>query len=222
MIIKLIHSCSQIAQICLLLSMLIWLWRFRVLPMEHRRLGPFIILTLIVQSYAVYLSRQGIPNLYLLHLYTLLELLAWSFFYGYLFRSQQAFQKIFPWIVLSATVLIIANTLFLEPLSGFNSNAKSMVQLLLIAAAIFYFFLAFGKIDLALALPRSLILLNFAVILYYSGSLFIFMFAKLLSDNNVAWHRHNLFWGINGLLHVFFQILLLLSLWTVAFRKMRS
>ncbi len=222
MIVELIHKCTLVAQVSLILSILIYVFRFKFLPTELKRLGPYMVITLFIQYYAAYLSRQGLPNLYLLHLYTLLEFLAWAFFYHYLFRNRPRLIKVYPWIVGIISVLIVANTIFLEPVSGFNSNAKSLVQLTLISSAIYYFFIAFGKIDLALPLPRSLTQINFGIIIYYSATLFIFMFSRFLNDNDVAPVRHNFFWAINGLFHVIFQMLLLLSLWTIAFRRTKS
>ena len=213
---------STMAQVCLLLNLLLLVWQYKPVPKQIKRLGPFILIALITEIYATYLTRQAIPNLFLLHIYTLLEFLAWSFFYQHLFKEKVLIQKVLPWLVGIITVLIISNTVFLEPMSGFNSNAKSLVQILLISSAILYFFTAFGKVDLIQALPRSLMLINFAVILYYSGSLFIFMFSRFLNDNKVAqFHQHGL-WTINALIYVIFLILILFAIWTAAFRKTKS
>ena len=217
-----IDQLSTLARVFLILNVLFLLWRFKSLPDQVKVIGPFILLTLIVEFYADYLSRNMISNLFLLHLYTFFEFLTWSLFYWLLFRRKLFFRKTFPWFVGIVAVLIIANTLYVEPMSGFNSNAKSFVQILLIGSAIFYFFDAFGKIDLTQALPRSLSLINFAILLYYSGSLFIFMFSKLLNNNQVAESQQYGIWAINALLYVIFLILIFFSLWTAAFRKTKS
>ena len=219
MIREFIHHCTFTAQVALVISGLLWLWKYRLLPTEIKRLGPFLFVTLVVQFYSVYLSRHNLPNLYLLHIYTLLELLTLVYFYYYLFRAQPAAQKVIPWLTGVFSLFIIANSIFLEPITGFNSNAKSLVQISLIGAATYYFFIAFGKVDLARPEPRSLILINFAVMLYYSSTLFIFMSSRFLNDNHLASSLHNLFWAINALVYVIFVLLILLGLWTVAFRK---
>ncbi len=221
MIREFIQNCTLATQVALTISCLLWLWKFRSLPREIKRLGPFLFITLFVQFYSVYLSRQGLPNLYLLHIYTFLELLSLAYFYSYLLKDQPAAQKAIPLLTGTVSVLIIANTIFLEPITGFNSNAKSLVQISLIGAAIYYFFIAFGKVDLARPLPRALILVNFAVMLYYSSTLFIFMSSRFLNDNHLAPSLHNLFWAINALIYVIFVLLIFVSLWTVAFRKTR-
>ncbi len=219
---ELLDHLGIMAQICLLLCTVLWLWRFKSWPNEVKRLGPFILITLAVNAGAFYLSKKAIPNLFLLHIYTLLELLTWAFFYQYLFRNKPRAQQVFPWFIGLLSVLIVLNSLLLEPTTGFNSNAKSLVQLLLMAVALFYFFNAFGKIDLNQPLPRSLTLINFAVIFYYSGSLFIFMFSKLLKADKTTLVQQNSLWAINALIYVIFLIIILFSLWIVAFPKTKS
>jgi hypothetical protein len=213
---------STSAQVALILNILLLMARYHQIPTIIKRIAPFIILTLIIEVYSTYLTKNNRPNLFLLHIYTLMEFIAWAFFYQLLFRSHKRFQQIFPYFITIISFLIIANTVFIEPLSGFNSNAKSTVQIIFITLAIVYFFQTFGRIDLTQSTPRSLILINFAIILYYSGSLFIFMFSKLLNNNNVAQPQQYGLWTINALLYFIFLILLFLSIWIVAFRPMKS
>lgn len=218
----LIYLFSISAQVCLLFCILLLLWRFKSLPKEIQRLGPFLVITLIINILAIMLGRQQIPNLFLLHIYTLFEVFLWAYFYNYLLRKTPKKKNVLPLLVIVFSILIIANSIFLEPISGFNSNAKSLVQLLLILASIYYFFNAFGKIDLTQPLPRSLSIINFAVLFYYSGSLFIFMFSKLLNVNNVAQARQHELWAINGLIYLIFLIIIFAGIWTATFQKTKS
>ena len=222
MIKDLIHILSISAQVCLLSCILLWLWRFRSLPTEVRRLGPFLIATLIINITAIILGRHMISNLFLLHIYTLLEVFLWAYFYNYLFKDLVKNKNVLPLLLGIVSILIVTNSLLLEPMSGFNSNAKSLVQLLFMSASIFYFFNAFGKIDLTKPLPRSLSIINFAVLFYYSGSLFIFMFSKLLNTNKVAQTQQHGLWAINGLIYIIFLMLIFTGIWIATFQKKKS
>lgn len=213
---------GKIVLACLLISCLFFLFNYRKFNTAIKVLGLFLIINLIVELYAKWLSRQYISNIFLLHIYTLLEFLTWSLFYRILFKDKKWVQNLFPWFVIGGGLLIIANTIFLEPMTGFNSNAKTFVQLFLMSCAVYYFFNAFGKIDFSRPASFSISMINFAVILYYSGTLFIFMFSKLLKDHEVVNHRQHLFWAINAVLNLIFQILILISLWIMAFRKAKS
>ncbi len=215
-------SVSDFGFVFLCMNVVLFLFRYKRIPSPVKYFGFYLMLNLFTEVVSKWMFRLGIENLYLLHIYTLFEFITWSIFFRYVFIQHRSFQKMLPWLIGTISILIIGNTIFLEPLSGFNSNAKTLVQITLIAYVIFYFFNAFGKTDLTKPVERSLSLINFAVLLYYSGSLFIFMFSKLLTDMDVFVRQQHAFWAINALLNLIFQILIFFSLWTIAFRKTKS
>lgn len=218
----LLISFSLGAQIFLVLNLVIWLWLYRSAPIEIRNIGPFLILATITEFLALYMAKRDIPNLFSLHLYTLLEFLAWSFFYKYLFRRKDFVQKYYRLFISIIAVLIILNTVFIEPIGGFNSNAKSLIQIILIISALYYFFNAFGKIDLNKSSTLSVAIINFGILLYYSGTLFIFMFSRFLNDNHVARFKQHGFWTMNALIYLIFLMLISISLWIIALQKKKS
>ena len=173
---------SDIGSVLLLINALLFAVRKKKMPLSVQHMGWFLLLCVITEAAAQSLFYLKINNLFLLHIYTLLEWIAWSYFYYFLFQNKPRLKKALPYFTIVLSVLIILNTLFLEHFTSFNGNAKTAVQLCLIAYAVYYFFTAFGKIDLNKSEPRALTFINFAVILYYSGSLFIFMVPKLLQS----------------------------------------
>ncbi|WP_020536154.1 hypothetical protein [Lewinella cohaerens] len=213
---------GQVYLVLLILNNLIVIFRHQQLPVKIRTLIFYLTISLATDLSSRYLFNQASNNLYLLHIYTLLELLAWSYFFYRFFIHEQWVQHKLPWLVGGVALLLISNSIFLEPITGFNSNAKTLVQLILISYAIYYFFSSFGKIDLRQPLPLAATLINFAILLYYSGSLFIFMFSKLLTNQGVASNLQYGFWAINALLLVILHGLILISLWMVASRKTTS
>ena len=179
---EILFKFNTLTRIFLIISIGIISIRYRRIPLIIKLLGLYLVVNLCTEFYARWLTNRKINNLFLLHIYTLLEFLTWSLFYKYLFKKsvKDWFQKYF-WVIISfISILIILNSTFLEPTTGFNSNAKTLVQIILIGYAIAYFFRSFGKIDFSETINQSIILINFAVLLYYSGSLFIFMFTNCI------------------------------------------
>lgn len=205
----------------LVLNAILLLWKFGKMPIQVKVVGIYFFAALAAEISSRFLFSKGDNNLYLLHYYTMLEFVAWSIFYWYLLQDVRWFRKFLPYFVGGVMVLLVLNSVYLEPLTSFNSNAKTLTQIILISYAIYYFFISFGKIDLAQPYHRAMSFINFAVILYFSGSLFIFMFSKLLVNNEVARVRQHGFWAIHAMLYLIFQVLILYSLWKVAFRKMK-
>jgi len=213
---------GQVYLVILVINTLISVFRYQQLPAKVKTITPYLLIALATDLSSRWLFAKHLNNLYLLHIYTLLEFVAWSYFYQRLFQGKKWSQTKMPWLVGAVSILVIANSIFLEPVTGFNSNAKTLVQVILIAYSIYYFFITFGKIDLRQPLPRSVSFINFAVLLYYSGSLFIFMFSKLMASQGIASSMQHGFWAINALLLVLLHALIFVSLWMVAFRKTTS
>jgi hypothetical protein len=205
-----------------ILNSVLLLWKYRDIPAKIRSVVYFVGLCLATDLSSRYLFDQASNNLFLLHIYTLLEFLAWSYFFYQLFRNQDWVRTKLPWLVGIGVILIVANTVFLEPVTGFNSNAKTFVQAILIFYAVYYLFTSFGQTDLRQPLPLATTLINFAILLYYSGSLFIFMFSKLLGEQGTADDLQYGFWAVNAVLSLLLQVFIFISLWKVAFRKTNS
>lgn len=221
-VIEILLLFADTAQVVLGASVLMYVIRFRHLPVEFKVLGVFLVVDLLTELFAGWLHARHTNNLPLLHIYTLLEFVSLSLFYRAVFASRVRFQRYFWPFVGVVSGLVVANSIFLEPPTGFNSNAKTLVQITLMGYAVFYFFNAYGKTDFSK--PRYLAqgLVNTAVLLYNAGSLFIFMFAKILQLNKVGLKAQQGFWMFNALLFLIFQLLVFIAIWKAAFRQTKS
>lgn len=215
-------SISFLSPIILLISVLIYLAKYNRLPSLIKTLGIFLLISIATEIFSKYLSFLKVNNLFLLHIFTLLEFISWSLFYKLLFKEKEEVQKYSWYFIITVSLLIIINTMFIEPYTGFNSNAKSLVQIILISYAIYYFFRSFGVVDFSQPINKAISFINFAVVLYYSGSLFIFMFSRFLMSDNVSNIIQEGFWLLNALLNLVFQILILIAIWKIAFNKKKS
>ena len=221
MIRDLLEYFSAAGRYLLVICLIVLILFYYKLPEGHKRLTPFIIITVITEFVADYLSVKSIPNLFLLHIYTALEFGCWTYYYLWLFRKNRSLRNLLFKAGMIIPLILLANSLFLEPVTVFNSNAKTLISLVLITYAFIYFFKSFGKLDLSRPVPKSNMLINFGVLIYYSSSLFIFMFSKLLNVKDVNYPHQMVLWVMNSFVYVIFLILLLVSLWTV-FSKTKS
>ncbi len=192
--------------------------------LEYYLLGIFLVIDLVTEFLASWASKQHINNMPLLHLYTMLEFVAFSLFYRVLFKEVSWLQKYFWHWVIAFTTLLVINSAFIESIYKFNSNAKTIIQIILIAYAVSYFFRAYGKADFSKPLPFALAMVNAGVVLYYSGSLFVFMFSKFLNDpvRGISLDAQVGFWLLNSLLFFTFQVLILIALCRMIFIRKRS
>lgn len=208
---------ADFGRLLLVINVLLYLIYFKRLSFGIKVLGLFLMVDVLTEILADLFSRQHINNMPLLHVYTLLEFIALSIFYKVLFKRWIFFQKWFGYWLALIGLLLVGNSLFLEPIVGFNSNSKTLVQSIMIGYAVLYFFRSFGKEDFTQPNPLALALINSGVLIYYSGTLFVFMFSKALNEpgNAAAVDVQVVFWLLNGFLFLFFQLLILAALWKI-------
>ena len=196
------------------LNCLLYWTSFKIHSKSVRWFTYFISISFGIQITAEWQAHNSETNLPLLHLYTLLEFIILSIFYKKILKNEINFQKWVTFIILIIGLLIIANTYFLQPLTTFNSNAKTLTQIIFITYAIIYYFSILNK----RTTPNPIInLLNAAILLYYAGSFFIFMFSNVLLTN-LEEDTQLLFWIFNSLLYLVFLLMVFIAGWQI-FRK---
>lgn len=162
------------------------------------------------------LYRQNLP---LLHLYTFGECLIFSLFYRQILDNASVFKRYFGWILSAALTLVVLNTVFLQGIFEFNSYAKTMVQVLIILYALDYAFRFSDWEDHDFVKNKSLRLINAAVLIYYCGSLFVFMSSQFELQMGEG---IRILWKINSLLNLIFQTMVLIALWKAIFSPRKS
>lgn len=163
-----------------LVSVLVALIRWRHLRYELRFVGLFIGVAMLGETVSHITARLlHINNLYLFHVYTVLEFNAIALFYGRLFST------FYPrWVVFGAmlffTSFAIVNSAYIQPITGYHTYALGLECLLLIGLALlaYYQMLAEMKTDSLNTSP--IFWINTGFLVYFAGSLFVFMLGNML------------------------------------------
>lgn len=212
-----VTSSSEVLLLINVILSFIYLWRQSSMLRYFSGLLTFSLLIQIL-AHIIWFQHQFTKqanNLYLLHFYTVVEFVLISLFYHQLFQVNWFWKKLALWFIGFITLLIIANSIFLQPITVFNSNAKTLTQSIFIAYAITFFLQdTHNKENLYFS---SLKTINSAILLYYAGSLFIFMFGNVFFQLD---EFHKIFWVANALLYLIFQLLVFTAIWQ--FRQTKS
>ncbi len=205
--------------LCLLLSCSLGLRYWHRLSRPLRLVVIYLIFNFLIEIGARAASIAYGNNLPLLHLYTFGECLLFSLLYRQILDDHSVFKRYFDWILGVALSLVVLNTVFLQGIFEFNSYAKTLVQVLIILCALDYAFRFSERDELDVAQSKPLRLINSAVLIYYCGSLFIFMSSQFYIQTGGALQ---ILWDINAALNLIFQIMVLIALWKAVFSQQRS
>ena len=197
-----------------------------------KHLFHYIFLLAFIELGAIVASSYlKVNNLPLLHILTLGEFVFLSLFYQKIIAKPNLKSNRFLLFIAFISLLIIGNSIFLQEIYIYNSYAKSLVQGIVIIYAILYFYNltvhvdvdsynthTIDTIDINSQDQKSLRLINSSILLYYSGSLFIFMFGNHYKQNQDI---YIMFWMFNASLALLHYILLLTSIWKTVYQAQK-
>lgn len=176
-------------------------------------LSFYLFLNLATEIIVYCLRGTGINNLPLLHLYTLGEFVIYSLMYLSFFKLDNKNKRLAGLLTFLVSILIILNSVFVQSIWGFNSYAKTLVQCVIIIYSLSYFFLNYmNKIKNGI-IRKVRLFINATILIYYSGSLFVFMFSDYFL--RVLGGTPRELWIINISLNFLFQVAILVTVWKV-------
>jgi len=182
-------------------------WRHLIGPLLFIKL--FVVLAVLGEVVAE--LTNSTPNLYLLHGYTILEFNVIALFYAYFF-GQFYPRVLVPGLMVLFTILAIANSIWLQPLSGFNTNASGLAAVLIIGFAVLCFYKMLAELASKRLTQNPVFWINLGLLLYFAGSLFYMSLGNALSVQTNKKLTFMVF-GLHSLLMVLMHILLSIGIW---------
>lgn len=188
---------SEIAQLSLALPILVMLYRFKRFTKVFWTLAVLLLVAVIISYSAYILYQNQTNNMYLLHIYTVLEYTLWSMFYYQLFKNKVV-KKVIVGMLIIFVLFSITNTIYWQPLEIYNSYSRSVEGAFLLCFAIAWFYKVFVDSKIIKLESHPIFWINSAVLVYFSGSFLLFIsnnFLMKLSDQEFfeAWALHGLF-----------------------------
>ncbi|MEL6867922.1 MAG: hypothetical protein AAFP19_26085 [Bacteroidota bacterium] len=201
---------GDLTLLCLAASVLIAAVAFKRLSPALRIFSFYLLCNLILEALARVAVYFNTASLAMVHLFTLIEFIILSMFYGRVIREIAWFRRSYHWLVLGGSLFIILNSLFIQPINRLNSYAETLENIILIFYAILFFYNQYQKEESHPNYDRILIWINSGILLYISGSLFIFMFGDVLA--RLAADQQILLFILNAALNLLFKIIILIAL----------
>ncbi len=167
---------SAALQLLLLLTIVICLYKYKWLSKSFKLFTFYLIANLLFEFTSFILAKNNIPNLRVIQFYTIVEFIFLSEFFRYFILNPPFLKKHLLRINLVFTFLLLFDFLFLQSDRGFNSYSDTVenVFLIILSSLVFYNVFSFDNIEKPQRKP--LILVNYGVLIYLSGTLLIFLF----------------------------------------------
>lgn len=145
------------------------------------------------------------PNLFLLHILTIFELIFLTLIYqDYLPRKMDRI------IIVVFSLGALFNSIVVEQFASMNVPARSMEALIIIVYALLFFSTTLRQMEIKHLERIPLFWISSGGLIYYSGSFLIFLFSVNIRDFGELWFGY---WGLHALFNILLNLIYAVALW---------
>ena len=148
-------------------------------------------------------------NLFLSHIFILIEFTILTLIYKKELSSFVA-PKFFNLLIVLFIIYSIFNSLFIETLTQFNGYARAISGLIIILFTLLYFYKVLKELKVQRLEKEPMLWLSLGLLLYFSASLFIFIFGNYIQPSVKLSFT---FWGIHAIINISLCIFYAIALW---------
>lgn len=180
---------------------------FKTLTRPVRVLGLLLAISLVTDLTTFYLNVRQINNVGFMNVYTIFELGFYAFFYSLILENYSHKKAILIGLVL--VFLVTVGLTFNADLNlQMNDVTLAIESLTIIATSLIYFDVMLKKMDYAKVWDNPFFWINSAILFYFAGSFFVFIFSNYL-DASIEFNL----WTIHTIVRIIFISVLTIGIW---------
>jgi hypothetical protein len=185
---------------------------FGHLTNDLKAITLYTVLCVLFEIPGEYLAHKRMNNLFVLHVFTVVELVflayVYSFHIGNIINKKLLFGGTIAFVAFS-----IFNTIFLQPLDTFNSYARCVEILLVLFMAFCYIYALIVSNEQRQLRTLPMFWINTAVVIYFTASFFLYLVSN---DMGLSSHFNKSLWFVHGLLLCGFYFAIAKAIWIQA------
>jgi len=209
MVEKIAGIASYVSIYSVLIPAIFAIFFFKRLNNIQRWIAFLVLVTFIGEFCNYALTFFEIINLPAFHLFTVLQFSVIVLIQGkgiHRFFSQKQLIGVIAFFVLFA----IVDAFILNGIYSFNSYSRPLASFIVLFFALCFFYITISELTIKRLDKEPLFWLNLGVFIYFSGSLFIFLFSNYFKSSNQALFT---LWGIHAIFNIFLNTSYTIALW---------
>ena len=177
----------------ILLPIAILLPKLKDVPAYIKLLFYSLVISAIINTICIMMARNGIPNLWMIHIQTILESFLLLWFFEYVIKKKVTL-KVIQVLRIGFPLFCVFNLLFIQGIHSFPSYTRPFEAIIFIALCMIYWWQESDENNRWTTIPANWFVTG--LLLYFSGAFFIFLFSNYLagyvsySVMIIAWYTH--------------------------------
>ncbi|WP_108804739.1 hypothetical protein [Aquimarina sp. Aq107] len=204
------ENITLVAFILLFLPLVVAIVRYKFLNSSQRKLSILVLCIVIVEITSRLLWYKKINNLPVYHFYIIIEFIL--IIYIYRDELSRLFPKLFFAILsIGFTIFSIGNTLFLQDINTFNSNATTLLGIIVIFLSLSYFYALLKEVKYSALETNPMFWINAGFLIYFSSNLILFFINNNMFQGSTE--ASYLVWGLHAIVNIVLTIFYTIALW---------
>jgi hypothetical protein len=202
---------SKVSACYVIIPILIGSIRFRYLSSAAKSVFALMIVAMIIDNISYIFRNQHFNTAYFLRVYTILEFILLSLFFIYI-ANRNSLKIVMKVMIVLFSAVAVFDALF-QGIMSMDSISIAVESIVFILYSIASFLLLMKDASYLNILSASRFWMITAILLYFSGNLFLFVFS-----NHLLLHTPDSFnklWAINSVLSILFYSLIAIGFWKV-------
>lgn len=192
------------------IPLLLFIFLFHGRPAtEWRMLQVYYCISFPLKMITIYMSQYRLNTMPFYHLLAILELTLFSITYIRLLKPNT--QRYYYGLVAMLSFNVF-NSIWLQDISSFNSNAWTLNCLFLLALGLIYLFTLYQRIEEIRLEQHSGFIFNAAILVYCAGSLFFFLLSFSIFSHEAEGFYYN-GWIIQSVANILKNVIITFALW---------
>ncbi|MDH7446206.1 hypothetical protein [Aquimarina sp. 2201CG14-23] len=201
---------GNVSSFIVIVPLLLAIYRFKKLNTVQIRLLYLLVLVLIVEFISNMLWRKKINNLPVYHFYAIIEFLLIINIYRAVL-SKTFSKQFFIVLGISFTVFSVVNTLFFQNLNTFNSNATTLLGVVVIFLALSYFYTLLKEVKYSALETNPMFWINAGFLIYFSSNLILFFINNNMFKGSTE--ASYLVWGLHAIVNIVLMLFYTFAIW---------
>lgn len=174
-----LYYLDYIVPVSVMLPVFIFLYKHGRFPAALKVLFLYLLVSSLINVSGIVLAHKNLPNLWLLHIYTIIEAVFLLLFFM-LINTSPVIKKILRVLLLLFPLACIANMLLFQSSDKFNTYARSVEALLFIFFSIRYWLSNSEESEYETWFQNPYNWVTSGILLYFSSSFFLFLFSNIM------------------------------------------
>lgn len=207
-----LENLTLISSASIFIPLIIGLSKFRSLNYTQKLLFYLVIASSITETVVYVLSEFQLPNIAVYNIYTFANFNI--IFSIYLTQVSPKRKNAMIGLQIAFNLFMIINAIFIQSFQAYNSYAILSMSVIFMSLALNYFYKLLKEVKHQRLEKNPLFWLSSGLVVYYSGTLILFLFINQISNadqSNIDLHLAS--WGINSIFILLIVTSYSLTLW---------